>query len=139
MTIHGTGAFSFTGWEEAKFSEASGGSKLAAAKVTNEFHGAIEGAGTLTYVLTYLPDGNAVFIGYEQIVGSVSGRSGSFVLHHEGTVADAASPPEFVVSSGWSVVSGSGGGELSGLTGSGAFIGRHEDSEIPYTFDYDLG
>jgi hypothetical protein len=138
MTIHGSGAFSFTGWEEATYSEASEGSKLAAAKVTNDFHGTIEGQGTLTYVLTYLPDGEAVFTGYEQISGSVDGRSGSFVLLHEGHVTNATSPSDFVVSTNVSVVPGSGSGALAQLTGSGSFTSRHEDTETRYRFDYDL-
>lgn len=139
MTIHGSGAFSFTGWEEATYSEASEGSKLAMAKVTNDFHGAIEGRGTLTYILTYLPGGEAVFTGYEQIVGNVGGRSGSFVLFHDGRVANATSPTEFVVTSNLTVVPGSGSGALAQLTGSGAFVGRHEDTETRYSFDYEIG
>lgn len=139
MTIHGSGAFSFTGWEEATYSEASEGSKLATAKVTNDFHGAIEGSGRLTYVLTYLPGGEAVFTGYEQIVGSVGGRSGSFVLFHDGRVANASSPTEFVVTTSLMVVPGSGSGALAQLTGSGSFTGRHEDTETHYSFDYEIG
>lgn len=138
MTVHGSGAFSFTGWEEATYSEASEGSKLATAKVTNDFHGAIEGNGTLTYILTYLPGGEAVFTGYEQIVGSVGGRRGSFVLFHEGRVENATSPTDFVVTTNMTVVPGSGSGALAHLTGNGIFVGRHEDTETRYSFDYEI-
>lgn len=137
MTIHGSGAFSFTGWEEAVYSEVSEGSKLAMARVTNEFHGTIEGEGRLTYILTYLPDGEAIFAGYEQIVGSIGGRRGSCVLRHDGRVRNALSP-DFEVSSSWTVVPDSGSGELRGVSGTGHFTSRHEETETAYTFEYEI-
>jgi hypothetical protein len=134
----GTGTFTFQSWDEQPVSETAGGSKLTRATVQNRFSGSIEGTSTVIYVMSYQPDGTAEFEGYEQIAGSVDGRAGSFVLKHRGTVTDADSPTDFVVSCQWQVVPGSGSGDLTGLTGSGGYTGRHGVKETPYTFDYDV-
>jgi len=133
------GTFTFTSWDEQPVSETEGGAKLTRATVENRFSGTIEGTSTVAYVMSYQPDGTAVFEGYEQITGSVDGRSGSFVLQHTGRVTNADSPTDFVVSCIWRVVAGSGTGELTGLSGSGGYTGRHGVTATPYTFDYALG
>jgi hypothetical protein len=137
-TATGTGTFRFTSWDEQPVSEAGEGAKLTRATVENDFQGAIEGKSTVAYVMSYLPDGTAVFEGYEQIEGSVDGHRGSFVLQHSGRVSDANSPTDFVVSCTWRVVPGSGSGELAGLNGSGGYTGTHGVKETPYAFDYEL-
>lgn len=138
MAIHGSGAFSITGWDEAVFSEVSEGSKLAIANVTEELHGTIEGTGRVTYLITYLPNGDAVFTGTEQVEGTVDGRPGSFVVVHDGTVANARSDDGMMVKSSWSVVPGSSSGRLAGLVGRGSFVSRHGEAESPYRFDYEI-
>jgi hypothetical protein len=137
-TTNGTGTFTFTSWDEQPVSEIAGGAKLTRATVENAFQGAIDGTSTVAYAMSYQPDGTAVFEGYEQIEGSVDGRTGSFVLQHTGRVTDANSPTDFVVSCTWRVVPGSGSGDLAGLTGSGGYTGMHGVRETPYTFDYEL-
>ncbi|MND08508.1 hypothetical protein D3C83_311590 [compost metagenome] len=42
------------------------------------------------------------------------------------------------VSGRWTVVSGSGTGELVGLSGVGGFTGMHGEEATPYTFAYSL-
>ena len=37
------------------------------------------------YVMMYLGSGNASFSGFEKVVGSLGGRTGSFVLRHTGS------------------------------------------------------
>ena len=137
-TATGTGTFTFVSWDEQPVGEAEGGSKLTRAAVQNRFSGTIEGTSSVAYVMSYQPDGTAVFEGYEQIEGSVDGRAGSFVLQHSGTVTRADSPTDFVVSCQWRVVPGSGSGDLAGLTGSGGYTGTHGVRDTPYTFAYEL-
>jgi hypothetical protein len=137
-TKSGTGTFTFTSWDEQAVSEIAGGAKLTRATVENGFQGAIEGKSTVAYVMSYQPDGSALFEGYEQIDGSLDGRAGSFVLQHTGQVTNADSPTDFVVSCTWRVVPGSGSGDLAGLTGSGGYTGTHGVRETPYTFDYEV-
>jgi hypothetical protein len=132
MNKSGTGNFKFASWDEAPYSEPEGGTKLTAARVTNDFTGVIEGKSTLTYVLAYLSEMTGEFFGYEQLEGKIGDRAGSFVLQHSGTFDG----PKVVAD--WKVVPGSGAGELTGLSGSGRFISIHGEDSTAYTFEYEL-
>ncbi len=130
---HATGTVASTSWEEAEYSEAEGHAKLTQAHVTNRYQGDIAGDGTLEYLMAYANDEHATFIGMERIRGRLGGRSGSFVLQHQGTYRDG------VVTGAWSVVPGSGRGELLQLSGTGGY--RWEggaDGTMPFTLDYSL-
>jgi hypothetical protein len=132
MNKSGTGNFKFASWDEAPYSEPEGGTKLTAARVTNDFTGVIEGKSTLTYVLAYLSEMTGEFFGYEQLEGKIGDRAGSFVLQHSGTFDG----PKVVADC--KVVPGSGAGELTGLSGSGRFISFHGEDSTAYTFEYEL-
>src|SRR5262245_37031825 len=107
MTTHGTGTFEGKSWDEQPISEIEAGPKLYRALVANAYQGAIEGEGTLEYVLMYRHDGTCVFAGAERVVGTVGGRSGSFVLRHEGVFAQETATTTLTV------VAGCGTGELA--------------------------
>lgn len=132
MTTHAKGTIEMKQWDEKPYSEVEGAPNLARASVHNDFHGDIEGAGTLEYLLTYRADGSAGYIGVERVVGSLAGRTGSFVLQESGAFENGAA------TSTWSIVPGSGTGELTGLRGAGGFVARHGDSASPFTLDYDF-
>ena len=68
-------------------------------------------------------DGAASFVGIERVSGSVGGRAGTFLLQDAGTVNGN------IVSGDWSVIQGSGTGELSGLRGEGGF--RAASARVP--------
>ena len=132
MTIQATGTFVGKSWDEKPFHELAGAPRLARASVANAFHGDVEGDGTLEYLLIYREDGSCGYIGVERVVGRIGDRSGSFVLQHEGNYAvDTATGT-------WFVVPGSGTGELHGLQGDGAFVGKHGEPSASYTLDYDF-
>src|SRR6266700_3385961 len=97
------GVFEFTRWDETAYSEPDVPPKLTQARISNDFHGDIEGASDLVYVMTYISDEMGTFVGYEQVRGRLSDRDGTFVLRHDGTFAYAAGRPAR------SVVRGSGG------------------------------
>ncbi len=135
MTIvskSGTGNFKFASWDETPYSEPEDGTKLTSAKVTNDFTGVIEGKGTLTYLMAYTSEMTGEFFGYEQLVGSIGDRQGSFVLQHSGTFDG----PKVIAE--WKVVPGSGAGDLAGLSGNGRFVSIHGEDSTAYTFEYDL-
>jgi hypothetical protein len=125
---HGTGTFDGKSWDEQPISEIEGGPKLTRALVTNAYRGAIEGEGTLEYLLMYRQDGTCLYVGAERIVGTVDGRAGSFVLQHSGVFEKETATTTLAV------VAGCGTGELAGLSGEGAFAAGHGPN--PYTFDY---
>jgi hypothetical protein len=128
MTTHGTGTFEGKSWDEQPISDVEGGPKLNRALVANAYQGTIEGEGALEYLLMYRHDGTCVFVGAERIVGTVDGRSGSFVLQHSGVYEKETATTTLTV------VAGCGAGELAGLRGEGSFAAGH--GTVPYTFDY---
>ena len=64
-------------------------------------------------------------------MGSLGGRSGSFVLQHAGSFEAGT------VKATWSVVPRSGTGELTGIMGNGGFQSGHAE-QYDITFEYDF-
>ncbi len=127
-----TGTRVLKSWDEQQFTEADG-RKLTRSAIEYSYTGSIEGEGVQEYVMFYRSDESTTFVGLEQITGLLDGRSGSFVLQHTGELTGTGA----VVT--WTVVPGSGTGELSGLTGSGGFTATHEEAgNAEYTLDYDV-
>src|SRR6266567_6378609 len=123
--------FGIKSWDEKPFNEMNGAPKLTRASVTKSYQGDITGEGKLEYLMMYRDDGSASLIGLERLVGSVGGRSGSFVLQHSGTFKEGIAMVTLVV------VPESGTGDLRGLRGNGKFAVGHQ---APYsmTLDYDF-
>ena len=123
--------FKIVSWDEEPFDEPEDGPKLTRAHVTKSFHGDLSGTGNLMYVMVHLDSGTASFSGFEKVVGSLGGRSGSFVLRHTGSYDGAKARAEY------EVVPGSGTGELAGLSGTGGFSAGHAE-EHDMTLDYEV-
>lgn len=130
MDEQATGSFKIASWDEGPYAERQDAPKLTAATVTASYTGDIEGEGTSRSVMAYV--NGAEYHGYERIVGSLGGRSGSFVLRAEGTFQDG------VARTRWTVVPGSGTGELAGLRGEGGYDAT-DQSEVRYTLSYRFG
>ena len=122
--------FKITSWDEEPFDEPENGPKLTRAHVRRSFHGDLSGTGNLMYVMTHL-DSGASFIGFEKVVGSLGGRTGSFVLRHTGSYDGGKATAEY------EVVPGSGTDELAGLSGTGGFSAGHAE-EHDMTLDYQV-
>ena len=131
MGVLGEATFRTTSWDETTCREIEGGGKTTRVTVTKTFAGAIEGEGTLEYVMFYRADGTASFVGLELVVGRLGERSGSFVLEHTGSFEGA------VARATWRVVPGSGTGDLVGLKGTGGFASAHAES-YPMTLEYEF-
>lgn len=126
-----TGRTSVETREARVFDEEPGGPSLTDVHLTERFSGDIEGHGVVHVVQTASPDGPATFAGIERVRGSIGGKRGSFLLHVRGTVVGKEMDAE------WSVLPGSGTGELHGLRGDGGFkaeMGKHGSIWL----DYDL-
>ena len=121
--------FKIISWDEEPFDETEEGPKLTRAYVKKSFHGDLSGTGNLLYVMTHLDSGVASFIGFEKVVGSLGGRTGSFVLRHTGSYDGEKATAEY------EVVPGSGTNELTGLSGTGGFSAGHAE-EHDMTLDY---
>jgi len=129
IKTHAKATFALNAWDEKPYNEMNGLPKLTRASVTKSYQGDIKGEGKLEYLMMYRDDGSASFLGLERVVGSVDGRSGSFVLQHSGTFKGGLATVTLLV------VPGSGTGDLRGLRGNGEFAVGHQQ---PYsmTLDY---
>ena len=123
--------FAIKSWDEKPYSEAQDQPKLTRASVAKTFTGDVEGDGQVEYLMMYRSDGTATFVGLERIVGRVGGKSGSFVLQRTGVFENGEAKESY------SVVPGSGTGELQGLRREGkSAVG--DGMEHPFELSYDL-
>jgi hypothetical protein len=124
--------FTIDSWDEKPYSEGPDQPKMTRVSVVKTFSGDIAGEGRVEYVMVYRADGSASFVGLERFVGKLAGKNGSFVLQRTGSFESG------VAKEAYSVVSGSGTGELQGLRGDGQTALGHE-KEYGFALNYDLG
>jgi hypothetical protein len=107
------------------------GTQLGRMLLHKRFSGDLQGTGE-GQMLTAVSDtpGSAGYVAIERFVGSLHGRSGSFVFQHSGAMDQGAQELSITV------VPGSGSEELAGL--SGRFLLRIEGGRHFYDFDYTL-
>ena len=126
-----TGRFTVTGGSEETIHEAPGEVKLTRVGGTQHFSGGIVGDGSVDWVFCYRPDRSARFLGLQRIEGTIDGRAGSLIMestgNHDGTRSNGR----------WRVISGSGTGEVAGITGEGSF-NAPGGPEVEYELDYQL-
>ncbi len=123
-------SFAMKTWDEKPYNELSGELKMTLTKVAYTYRGDIEGESTLDYLMVYRDDGSGSFVGLERIIGSVNGRSGSFVLQHIGTFDKTD------VNGTVTVVPRSGTGELINLRGEGSLSLSGHAEWYPLNFTY---
>jgi hypothetical protein len=126
-----TARFTIKSWDEKPYSEGQDLPKLTRASVTKTFTGDLEGEGTVEYLMMYRSDGSAAFVGLERVTGRLEGRTGTFVLQRTGVFEGGQAKESY------SVVPGSGTGELRGLRGDGSTALGH-GTEYPFTVNYEL-
>jgi Protein of unknown function (DUF3224) len=126
------GTFTVKSWDESTYRELEGNGKLTKAAVGFAFEGDLTAEASWDAVMCYLPDGTAVFTGYQHTSGTLGGREGSFVLRGDGEFANGEARTT------WAVVEGSGTGDLAGLTGAGSAVASATPPGT-FTFEYDLG
>jgi Protein of unknown function (DUF3224) len=131
MTTQAKGTFTVSAWDENTYQELEHGAKLTKAHVTFGLDGDIKGEGGWEAVMSYQPDGTAVFTGFQLTTGTLGGKQGSFVLRADGTFAGGQARTY------WQVVDGSATGELKGLRGSGTAV-TTGGSGGDFSFDYEL-
>lgn len=111
--------------------EGKDGVTLGRMSIDKTFHGELEATsrGEMLSVMTSM-QGSAGYVAIEQVTGSLSGKSGSFVLQHFGTI-DRGSDRLIL-----EVVPDSASGEISGLTG--IMMIKIEDGQHYYELNYDV-
>lgn len=126
-----SGTFEVTPGTEDGLHETDDGPKLTHATGTQRFTGDLQADGTVDWLMCYLPDRSATFVGLQRIDGSVAGRTGTFVMQAFGTHDGEGSGAT------WTIVPGSGTGELSGINGEGSFHAAGGRT-IEYLLEYRL-
>jgi hypothetical protein len=95
------------------------------------YHGDLEGTAQGEMLAAMTPtEGSAGYVAIERVTGTLAGRTGTFMLQHNGLMNRGA--PSLVIN----VVPDSGTGELEGLSGTMNIVmtgGKHF-----YEFDYEL-
>ncbi|MDA8038284.1 MAG: DUF3224 domain-containing protein [Actinomycetota bacterium] len=125
------GSFEVTSWTEEPATGLEGTVKVTTARIGQRFSGGIEAETVADMVMTYRADGTAEFLGHHRVLGKVGHRSGSFVLRATGFYDGAVASTDF------EVIEGSGTGELTGISGSGAASAGH-GSTGSHRFEIDL-
>lgn len=123
--------FAIKSWDEKPYSEVPDQPKLTRASVTKTYTGDIEGDAQVEYLMMYRTDGSAAFVGLERFTGRIGGKSGTVVLQRTGAFEGGQAKESY------GVISGSGTGELKGLSGDGSTSVGH-GMEHPFTLNYDL-
>jgi Protein of unknown function (DUF3224) len=108
------------------------GSPLGRMSIDKQFHGDLEGSsqGEMLTAGSSV-EGSAGYVAIERFTGSLHGRSGTFVLQHNGTMNRGV--PQLSIA----VVPDSGTGDLAGLAGQMTIEiaeGKHS-----YGFEYTIG
>lgn len=129
MNISGT--FDVTLNPMKTHAEGQHGVALARMSIDKVFHGPLEAVSKGEMLSAMTPvEGSAGYVAIEQVTGTLSGRQGSFVLQHFGTMSQGNN--HLVLK----VVPDSATGELLGL--SGKMNIRIEDGQHFYDFEYEL-
>ena len=123
--------FAIKNWDEKPFNEGPDLPKLTRASVAKTYTGDITREGHVEYLMMYRKDGSAAFVGLERVVGSIGGKTGSFVLQRIGVFEGGLAKESY------SVIPGSATGELHGLQGDGASAVGH-GMEHPFTLNYEV-
>ncbi len=116
MPVHLELPFSITTWDVHADEPAADSTapEMGWVQLAKEYSGD-DLTGTATgYALTTRGDRGASYVAQERIVGTLRGRSGSFVVEHGASMGDGQ---ETVTRA--TVVAGSGTGELAGIAGTG--------------------
>lgn len=137
-------ALSIESWDEQPTREHGDGRKFTRAQVRlggptgDQADGPADQSGaraSATYdaLLAYAADGTSTYVTMMEVTAVLDGRAGSFVLTGSGTFDGTTADGRFTV------VPGSGTGELAGISGSATSRSTHDDyPAMPLRLEYDL-
>ena len=124
-------------WDEQRLVEADAQHAVARAVYTTELSGDVEGSSTAALLLSYVRGGadrpqslEGPYVGYEQVTGTLAGRTGTFVLALRGAHTEG------VARTDCEIVEESGTDELAGITGAGHYAA--DAMTYTMTLDYTL-
>jgi hypothetical protein len=100
--------------------------------IDKQFHGDLEGTskGFMLSSAATVVKGSGGYVAMERVSGTLKGRTGSFVLHHSGTMTRGAAQLSVTV------VPDTGSGQLEGITGTMTI--KIDEGKHSYEFEYTL-
>ncbi|MEV6278474.1 DUF3224 domain-containing protein [Nocardia sp. NPDC051832] len=129
-TTTATGTIESKSWEQSEYADAGPGApKLATATGFDVYRGDLEGDADWQGLMFTDPDGSGTFDSLQRTRGTLGGRTGSFVLRMTGTFTATGDSH-----ADWSVVPGSGTGELAGLSGTGGYASSAGNTTYTLTY-----
>ncbi|MEO6089937.1 MAG: DUF3224 domain-containing protein [Umezawaea sp.] len=131
MGTQAKSTFEVLTWEQNPVPGDDGGVMVTRTTSGHRFSGDIDAEAVAELLMTHSSDSYASIVGYFRVTGSLSGKSGTFVLRNESTFEGGA------VRGDLTVVPGSATGELAGLSGTGEYRSEGERAGV-ITLDYDL-
>jgi hypothetical protein len=123
------GTFQVQDWDEKTIASLGPGAKLSEAKVTQKFAGDLGGDGSVIWLMCYVNEKSAQFVGMQRVTGTLGDKTGGFVMETAGEFDGK------VAKGHWSIVSGSGTDGLAGIEGEGSFEAPHGPNAT-YQIDY---
>ena len=130
MTIHAHGMFEVK-LNPQPLAHSVQDATLGRMSIDKQFHGDLEASSTGEMLSAGTGvEGSAGYVAIERVNGTLHGRSGTFVLQHNGIMRRGA--PQLTIA----VVPDSGTGELVGLAGTMAIM--IADGKHSYDFEYTL-
>ena len=131
------GEFTVGKWDEKKSGEISNNMVMTCASIIYNATGNIQGEFNVEYILHYTNystedqhNSEATYLGYMVFVGSIDGKSGTFVLEDNGVFSAAGPASEF------SIKPNTGTGDLAGISGKGRFFA--DESKMIIEIDYNI-
>ena len=130
MSERATATIEGADWKDEPFAPSDDGPNLSGPRGVDRYHGEIEATATWAGLLISGPDGDGAFMSAQRVVGSVAGRSGSFVMIVNGSVDSGTTTATCLLHPG------SGTGQLTGIAGEGGLV--YGEDEASLWLDYSL-
>ena len=131
------GTYTVKKWEESTYQQMTPQKKMTKASVEYGFTGEIDGKGLVEYLMFYghcdpkdQHNSSASYVGLIYFDGTVSGKSGSFVLEDNGTFESGAARATL------RIAKGSGTGQLDGIYGTGIYLANREGCHIELEYNF---
>ena len=131
------GTYAVKKWEESNYQQLTPEKKITKASVEYGFSGEIEGKGLVEYLMFYSHfdpkdqhKSSASYVGLIYFVGTLLGKSGSFVIEDNGTFEDGTAK------STMRIAKGSGTGQLDGIYGNGGYLANREGYHIELEYNF---
>ncbi|MGJ8527163.1 DUF3224 domain-containing protein [Maritalea sp.] len=124
-----TGQFEIANWEEKSFLDVPKPLKAHEAEISYKVSGDLDGMLNGKYIMIYLDDKTAQYIGALQFTGSYGEKEGSFFVQETGLFDNNTA------NTNWSIIAGSGTDGFAEITGEGRYAAT--DKVVSFELEVD--